>query len=63
MDFKTREWNISKLDERFDIIFKYISNIWKRPDTEESVVNIEDIIFYCKGPRSYAIGRKKEKNL
>lgn len=58
---KQDEWNISKLDERFDIIFKYISNIWKRPDTEESVVNIEDIIFYCKGPRSYAIGRKKGK--
>lgn len=56
------EWNTSKLDERFDIMFDYIINIWKRPYTEENQKTIEDIIFYCKGPRGNAQGSRLNNN-
>ena len=56
------EWNTSKLDERLDIIFEYIINIWKKPYAEEDIINIDDIIFYCKGKRGNARGIKLDKN-
>ncbi len=56
------EWNTSKLDERLDIIFEYIINIWRKPYAEEDIINIDDIIFYCKGKRGNARGIKLDKN-
>lgn len=56
------EWNTAKLDERFDIIFDYIIKIWKAPVINETVKNIEEMIFYCKGPRSNATGTKLNNN-
>lgn len=56
------EWNTAKLDERFDIIFDYIIKIWKAPVINETVKNIEEMIFYCKGPKSNATGTKLNNN-
>lgn len=54
---KQQEWNINKLDERFNELFKYIINIWRRPSINEDDSNTEDIVFYCQGPRGHGIGR------
>lgn len=56
------EWNTSKLDERLDILFNYIIHIWKRPHTDEDTVNVNEIIFYCKGVRGNARGIKLDKS-
>lgn len=50
------EWNINKMDERFNEIFNSIINIWKSPaiTIEE---NVNDIVFYCQGVRGYGTGR------
>lgn len=51
------EWNINKLDERFNELFKHIINIWKRPSMNEDDSNTEEIVFYCQGARGHGIGR------
>lgn len=51
-----KEWNLNKMDERFNEIFNVIIKIWKSPkfETEE---NINETIFYCQGVRGYGTGR------
>lgn len=53
---KQNEWNLNKLDERFNELYKSIINIWRVPTINDDD-NTEDIVFYCQGPRGYGIGR------
>lgn len=50
------EWNLSKMDERFNELFKKILEIWKSPKVAEEE-NINELIFYCQGVRGYGIGK------
>lgn len=50
------EWNLSKMDERFNEIFQVITKIWRSPKFEVEG-NINDTDFYCQGPRGYGIGK------
>ncbi len=50
------EWNLSKMDERFNELFKKILEIWKSPKVAEEE-NIHELIFYCQGVRGYGIGK------
>lgn len=50
------EWNLNKMDERFNEIFSIIIKIWKCPKIY-SEENVNDNIFYCQGVRGYGIGK------
>ncbi|MCB2295921.1 DUF4357 domain-containing protein [Clostridium algoriphilum] len=52
---KQTEWNLNKMDERFNEIFSMIIKIWKSPkiDVDGSV---SDNIFYCQGVRGQGKG-------
>lgn len=54
-----KEWNLSKMDERFNEIFNLITKIWRSPkiEIEES---LSDTNFYCQGIRGYGIGKLKK---
>lgn len=51
---------MNKMDERFDELFKHILLIWDRPRVEEKAV--EEILFYCQGPRGYGTGTLMKNN-
>ncbi|MBP6281846.1 MAG: DUF4357 domain-containing protein [Leptotrichiaceae bacterium] len=55
------EWNILKMDERFENLFKDILQVWHRPDVELVYVR-ENLIFFIKGPRSSGSGELKGNN-
>lgn len=48
------KWNINKMNERFEILYSKIVKIWNRPSIDEKPLN--EIIFYCKGPRGEGNG-------
>lgn len=56
---RQNEWNLNKMDERFNELFNTIIKIWKSPK-EEFEENTDDIIFYCQGPRGYGVGLLKK---
>lgn len=52
------EWNLSKMDERFNELFKIIIQIWKTPALSSNE-EITDIDFYCQGSRGKGVGKLK----
>ena len=51
------EWNLNKLDERFNELFHIIIKIWKRPVVNEEYNELDNVIFYCKNVRGYGVGK------
>jgi len=47
------EWNLNKMDERFNKIFQIVINIWKYTKILNTNYYSKEIIFYCQGPRGY----------
>lgn len=58
---KQDEWNLNKLDERFEWILNHILKIWTRKETASLEDDIENIIFICTGPRGHGRGIKTKK--
>lgn len=54
------EWNISTMDERFEVLFEMAQECWKRPQIDK--LNISDVIFNCSGPRGSGTGKLLERN-
>ena len=53
------EWNLSKMDERFNELFKIITEIWKTPALSNNE-EITDIDFYCQSSRGKGVGKFKK---
>ena len=56
-----KEWNLLKMEERFEILYNNIIKIWKRPEEKEKQ-NFEDEIFILKGKNSYGQGKLLNNN-
>lgn len=50
------EWNLLKMEERFEVLYNNIIKIWKRPEEKEKQ-NFEEEIFILKGKDSYGQGK------
>lgn len=46
------EWNLEKLENRFNLLYQHIITIWKMPQTK-GVKDYQDTIFYCQSDRAY----------
>ncbi len=55
------EWNLLKIEERFEILYNNIIKIWKRPEVKEKQ-NFEDETFILKGNNSYGHGKLLKNN-
>lgn len=53
------EWNLSKMYERFNELFKNIIKIWKTPILSNNE-EIADIDFYCQGSRGKGVGKPRK---
>jgi len=61
---KLNDWNLTSMDERFEILYENIIKIWKRPENEKLSLNdIEKIVFVLKGKNTSGTGKllSKEK--
>lgn len=46
------EWNLEKLESRFDLLYQSIITIWKMPKGKNQL-DVKDLLFYCKSDRAY----------
>ena len=50
------EWNLEKLENRFNLLYQYIIEIWKMPETKQ-IKDAQEMIFYCQNERAYGKGK------
>ena len=50
------EWNLEKLENRFNLLYQYIIEIWKMPETKQ-IKDAQEMIFYCQSERAYGKGK------
>lgn len=50
------EWNLEKMEKRFQILYQSIILIWKMPKTNV-IKESQDLLLYCQNERSYGKGK------